>query len=347
MKHIFTVHSPITFLLVEAIIKIESICANDVVIIVNNFKVPEVADYKCVSFKTWESARKKVLYRFNLARAFDGFVDAFTHGERFVAYIDLMHNYQRILVTHNNCIGFSFFEEGTASYVRASSFFQLTRTTASTGLRESRFKSIRSVFHLWLRGFNTRLVSLPFQPDAYKNLPNILYYTLSEDGFPDVDNDQKIIIEKSIILNISKKYNVEFSKFKNAILFIEEPFYYNNGFTELQYRQAIIYYCKANQLKSSSLNVIVKLRPKQALVDSIIVDVLKNQGIEFEVYQSVLPIELVLVSYPKIEVVGVVSSLLYYASLWGGHSISLISKFPAIPLRFRDWNFYWSQVKTI
>ena len=117
MKHIFTIHSPITFFSACAVIFQEKLPHEDVIIINDGYNVPFKIGTIVDSYQQQEKGIWRKIKNFNLVKAYDQYIKELTHGQQFIAYIDLMHAYQRLLITHPNCVKFNFIEEGTASYV--------------------------------------------------------------------------------------------------------------------------------------------------------------------------------------------------------------------------------------
>ena len=95
MKHIFTVHSSLTFLVAYSTIKHLSLDKSDVLIISSNYSVP-LDDYKVIP--SFTDARNSTLVQklryFNVPKSCDNYLTTYIQGEEFTAYVDLMSDSQ-------------------------------------------------------------------------------------------------------------------------------------------------------------------------------------------------------------------------------------------------------------
>ena len=62
-----------------------------------------------------------------MIRATDRYIEEVCEGQDFVAYIDIVHYHQKILISHPNCDSFHFMEEGMSSYLAPREIGTLTR----------------------------------------------------------------------------------------------------------------------------------------------------------------------------------------------------------------------------
>src|SRR5436309_2433551 len=118
MKHVFLVHSPITYLVSVSIISELKLPNEDSIIIFHEFDRIEQADlYISVSlneFYTKTLSKKLISYvrHFNLVRRMDTLLDAVLKGEKFVAYVPVLTRIGKSLITNAKCCAFNFIEEG-------------------------------------------------------------------------------------------------------------------------------------------------------------------------------------------------------------------------------------------
>ena len=146
MKHIFTIHSPITFFCAENIVDYEELKSQNVIYLCSGYYpkeakgrvVPSVSD---MAKTTWQ----KIL-SFNLAKASDAYIDDLYEGDKFKAYIDLAHYYQKLLITHIDCVAFNLMEEGTASYLSPKELVELTRIESVNRVRLMTFARVEFCF---------------------------------------------------------------------------------------------------------------------------------------------------------------------------------------------------------
>ena len=104
MKHVFSVHSPITFLAAYATIKYLQLNKEDVIILSSTYKVL-INDYKVIP--SFSEAKNKNIFQklryFNVPKSSDKYLSNYIKGQDFTAYVDLMSYAQRILITHKKC----------------------------------------------------------------------------------------------------------------------------------------------------------------------------------------------------------------------------------------------------
>ena len=117
MKHVFSVHSPITFLVAYATIKHLQLKVKDVIFLSATYKIL-INDYKVIP--SFAESRNSTLFQkiryFNVPKSFDNYLASHIQGEVFTAYVDLISYAQKILITHKQCQVFHFIEEGNSTY---------------------------------------------------------------------------------------------------------------------------------------------------------------------------------------------------------------------------------------
>lgn len=104
-----------------------------------------------------------------------------------------MHAYQRLLITHPNCVKFNFIEEGTASYVVPDNLLFITNGANQVTFRNKNNKQLAISLFRVMRGVNIRVLSLPFNPQSYAGINEIKFYTFSEHGFPGIEREKNNI----------------------------------------------------------------------------------------------------------------------------------------------------------
>ena len=183
-KHIFTIHSPITFLMAVSIIRHKKIKEKDAIIISSGYKSPlNNIDVKPSYSESYDTKWIK-LRHLNIAKHFDKYVNEITDNKPFIAYIDIMHNYQKLLVTHKKCSNFHFFEEGTASYMSPKPLIDFAHTAFIQKFRNHSLLEFFKEFKMLLRGFSSSIHSLPYHPQSYQFKKDRKYYTISNFCYP-------------------------------------------------------------------------------------------------------------------------------------------------------------------
>lgn len=347
MKYLFTIHSPITYFSAINIIYQEKIPLSEVIIITDNYKVPIeigliVSSYQNLENSIWDKIKKT-----NIVKEYDNYITKITDGEEFIAYIDLMHAYQRIIITHSRCLSFNFMEEGTASYVIPNNLYLITHGFNNISFRNTNLKQVYHSLIRVLRGTNMRLISLPFQPQAYSFMPNIKYYTFSEFGYPGVISKNKMILD---ISNIDNSFLNNFTidlKFDNSFIWVEETFPEYYGVTDQDYYEAIMQVVEFLRKKAIS-EVFLKLRPNRKIKNSFLYDVLNKSDLIITLIPDHVVLEVIFIKAKNITVIGIVSSLLFYGTIFGQKSYSfydLLKNKPQNPFDFMK--FYWTAVNKI
>ncbi|WP_035663771.1 polysialyltransferase family glycosyltransferase, partial [Flavobacterium sp. ACAM 123] len=184
MKHIFTIHSPITFLMAIAVIKTNNLKDDEILILTSGYDPIINLPYVKKSFDSINRSLIEKIRYWNTPKESDKYINSFLEkNENFVAYIDLMHMHQRILITNKNCLNFSFIEEGTASYL-------LPNTVENVGYlfknNKDRFNKISDLirdFRFLLRGYTMKIISMSFTPQSYNDIA-VKYYCLSDAAYP-------------------------------------------------------------------------------------------------------------------------------------------------------------------
>jgi hypothetical protein len=351
MKHLFSVHSPITFLIAHAAIEFLKLDVKDVIILSNGYKLP-IDKYKNFPFftnlsRTWT---QKIKY-LNAPISEDNYLNGLLEGENFIAYIDLMSYHQRIFITHSLCSGFHFIEEGNASYRDDDTLEDLTWDKRGQPYRlytlsQRLVEAVRAA--KWaMRGYSHRLISIPYGYTNFNFFEDVRYFCFSELAFPSIDPTKKVIVP----LQQSKELtamagNISLS---NAVIWMDGS---GKAFTQLPdevYYRAIDRGIERLQGVLSGRSVYVKLRP--GLTDystNYLYQRLKEKGLDVSVMPNNLIIECVFANSSDCIVIGNLSSALFYANIFGHHSYSIYSLFDQkVSTVFDQMSGFWSKVEQL
>jgi hypothetical protein len=344
MKHVFTIHSPITFFSAVNIIFQENIPQNEVVLISDGYEVPFEIGFVVTAYQQRDKKFWHKIKNINLVKAYDTYIDVVTKGAEFTAYIDLMHANQRIIVTHKKCIRFNFIEEGTASYVIPDNLDFITKATKQVGFRNLNFKQFSLSLVRVLRGASMRLLSLPFHPQAYSFIENVKFYTYSKHGYPGVLDKNRILLDvEKIDVSFLKKFDIS-QKFDNSHIWIEETFPKVYGISESNYIKAILKVLE-NLKKDGIHHIVLKLRPKNTVEKSLLYKVILENQFSIEIIPNHILAEIVFINSKNLRVIGIISSLLFYATIWGHQAMSLYDLLEEKPeTSFDKMKFYWDVV---
>jgi len=348
MKHIFSVHSPVTFLVAYTTIKHLNLNREDVLILSSKYNVP-LDDYKVIP--SFYEAKNKTLWQrlitFNVPRAFDAYINQYIKEEGFIAYVDLMSYYQKILVTHKNCKGFHFIEEGNSTYQTTDDIDDITWIERQDDFRTKRidYKSLLRV----LRGYNLRLLSLPYLYTAYSNMKETKFYSFSENAYYCVPKSKKVIVRPSRkdpnINKLAGNHSVS-----DACIWLDGSNARYTGLEESYYYKAIekaIHILKKRGVIKNK--VYAKLRPDiKDTSNNALVKILKKNEIEVEIMQNDMIIEAFLMQSKHCSVIGVMTSVVQYAHAFGHKAYSIYGLFEKQPPTFFDrMTGFWENIENL
>jgi len=349
MIHLFTVHTHLTFLIAYSVIKSEGLDIKSVIFLTKDYKIP------IVGLKSRALPLKKdiswigQIWPENYVKKIDKLISDVCEGKPFIAYIDLMSEQQRILVTHKNCKGFHFIEEGNSSYHSDSDL-----TDVSFNLRNYPWRTegwfnryfIRDLFNLF-RGINSRLISLPYEYMAYVNFKNIKFYVYSENAFYNAPVSKKIVVrpernDKNIL------YMAMDIKLNNEIIWMDGSNTKYTNLPEEYYHKAIKKaIVKLKKLYPEKTKVYVKLRPGKSQNKNNLVKLLKESGYQIEVIPD-LVLETLFMTSKNCIVIGTLTSALEYAHVFGHKAYSIYGLFEKQPDTFFDrMDGYWNNVQKL
>lgn len=350
MKHVFSVHSPITFLMAHACVQYLKLDKQDVFIFTAvNYKVP-IVDYQVIPcFKT--NKRKSLFQKiknFNVLNTYDKYLSEHIGDQNFIAYVDIMSYYQKMLITNKQCSGFHFIEEGNLSYINKNDLETLSWDTRHMSFRinnnKALVKNIAKSLMWAISGYTQRFLSLPYAYDNYMYIKDIKYFSFNEACYPLVSPDKKIPIKlerDGIIEQLSKGL-----RYIDTIIWIDGA---NEKFTGLElsyYYQAIDKAIKLLPKYNSSKNVIVKLRPGITdMKENYLYSALVKNNYEVEVMRDDIVLETVFINSEKCMIIGNLSSALFYASIFGHTSYSIYSLYSKkVPTIFDNLPGYWERI---
>jgi len=348
MKHIFTVHSSITFLVAYSVIEHLQLDRQDVLLISSKYKVP-IDGYRVVpSFperyaqNTWQ----KIRY-LNVPVHYDRYIDKITGGEPFIAYVDLMSYYQKILVTHYRCKQFHFFEEGNSAYQAYDELKDITWHEREMPFRSKRL-SLKSMIRV-VRGFNLRLLSMPYIYSAYANMEGIQFFCFSENAFYNVPERKKILLKpdesKPAIEEMAGGFALQ-----DEVVWLDGSNARYTGLDEKYYygaiKRGIQEFRKYGVIKDK---VFVKLRPGiKDISKNNLVRILKENKIQVEVIPNNMILECFFMRSGNCKVIGTLTAALEYAYVFGHKIYSIYPFFEKQPPTFFDrMTGFWKHVEIV
>lgn len=349
MKHIFSVHSPVTFLVAYATIKHLNLNKEDVFIMSASYKVL-IDDYKVIpSFtETRNNTLVQKLRYFNVPKSFDNYLASHIQGEVFTAYVDLMSYAQKILITHKQCQVFHFIEEGNSTYQANDDLEDITWPERNEAWRDKGILDFKSLIRV-IRGYNLRLLSLPYIYSAYSNMQHTKFFSFSNNAFYNVNPDKRLLVKPPVgDANIKKLAGGHF--LNEATIWLDGSNGRYTGLEETYYNDAIK---KAIPLlKEKGVikdKVYAKLRPGiKNISNNKLVSILRENDIEVEVMQNDMIIEAFFMQSKNCKIIGVLTSVLEYAHVFGHKAYSIYGLFEKQPPTFFDrMTGFWKNIENL
>ncbi len=319
MKHLFFIHSHITFIISSKIIKYLNLDSNDCVFLIHRSKIE---DYKVIGVKMilfpkyfYESqyfdVHKKFWHNWRKLSVLDDFINCITENKIFTFYTPQTNqNFLSLIISHQRCSSYNIIEEGSGSYLNLKQ------------LKEVHPKVDFSYFFrlLWILNFKNRIkINRSFIEAKYKYA-----FGLSAASFPDLD--RKIILglptaSDFVLVNV---INNKTDEYKNILVFdaLVEICWLDSGTLLLSTLYLI------NKLKNNGETVLhVKFHPAQ-YNNSVTVTLLTNlfkqiDGFEVLEIPSGVSLEELAFKNENLAFYIFVSSVGIYASLYGRTVYSL------------------------
>lgn len=349
MKHIFTVHSSLTFLVAYSTIKHLNLNKKDVLFISTNYTVP-LDDYKVIPsfYEARNTTFSQKLKYFNVPKSFDNYLNTYLKGRKFTAYVDLMSYFQKILITHNQCQVFHFIEEGNSAYQANDDLQDITWHERQNGWRSSGIFDFKSLTRV-IRGYNLRLLSLPYIYSAYSNMQDTKFFAFSKNAYYNVPNYKRILVKPPVgDVNIEKLAGGHY--LNKATIWLDGSNSRYTGLKESYYYDAIK---KAIPLlKEKGIikdKVYVKLRPGiKDISTNKLVSILRANGVNIDVMPNDLILEAFFMQSNNCKIIGVLTAALEYAHVFGHKVYSIYGLFEKQPPTFFDrMTGFWENIENL
>jgi len=358
VKHLFLVHSPITYLASIAVIKDLKINKDDAILIFNEFG--EISSTTHVSFsinKFYKNKGIKKIYNyvryFNIVNRIDKLVNAAVENENFIAYIPVLHLIGKSLITHPLCNSFNFIEEGLGNYYKEETLQGLAVINSKDSWRSSFSKNTKRALnemYMVIRGYNFKLQSIPFSYSCYTSFREVNFYGLSNESFPLADKKKRIILpfQNEWHGDIKQAYKLDLD---HKIIWIGDASVKQLGFSEDVYLQGIENGCVRFIKDRNKNEIFIKFhRDENESLRQKIKKIFLSNNISLHIIPDSVIMELQLFKAENVTLIGVYSSLLFYGSIMGHHSFSIyefLKKEYSKALKNRDFDFFWHRVELI
>jgi hypothetical protein len=337
MKHIFTIHSHITFLASLSVIQAEGIPEEQIVFICSSNYIPPFKNSNSFKWKVVKDVRNSVaettmlgrLKLFSLSINSIKFIDRITEKDDYIAYIDIMSAFNKLLVFHSSCTKFNIIEEGIVNYGDYYDFNLLTADLRSFSWSWSNYRQINE---LWkslvrlLRGHSLRMQSLPIHPNIYSNFAGVKSFCFSDLAFPNVKSNQKVIIKMD---GIGEKIGFDNEYPDGSWFWIGDALSKQYGVHMVDFKHAAQELMKNIPLFGVKRKIHVKFRGSESIEEQkITIRVLEKAGFEIEYIDKEVIMELIFAAGKDFKVCGIASSLLIYANHFGHETFSMFSWLP-------------------
>lgn len=302
MKHLFFIHSSITFYVSHAIADNLDLLPTDVVFLTNGYQNKyndgkyAIIDVKDEVVKFTKLNIKKMFNIFNSVCQLDKIIDGIVRDSNYVAYVpQVSGTYYQSVITHNKCVSYNFIEEGVGSYN--------PKLFHRPPVRQPWF--IRYPLYV-VELLNNRLCFDHAFLAPYKRLKHVpTYYYLRNDSIFSYP-------KKSVLLELGN-IDVMSDVPTDSHIFIVSPLLEYRLITEENFARTIDYL--ACSLKGKCSKLQVKYHPVQnENTKQIIRKMLAEQQIEYCEIDSSTPMEHLIAEGRHFTFYGYDSSVLFYAS---------------------------------
>lgn len=331
MKHIFVVHSHITYLVALGVVIQEGLDDSQVMILSENYRsaFEPINIIQVRISESYKSLLKNRKYKkiFNTNIDIDDIVSRFVQEEEFIAYIPVFHLINRYLVTHSKCIKYNIIEEGLAAYY---DYFSINQHALIAGNRWRYSKGIKGVgerisdIKLIIKGITPSILAIPTFYTAYASNPNICFYGFHNCSHLHSCNRKTLEINRIIeYYNFQSQYNLD-----NSVIWIGDPDIFvgccDEEFDSSINRSLINYINNYNVKK-----VYIKFHYRETDIQKQrLIQLLQQARVNYEIMEDSSIMEVELVKSYNVTLVGIYSSLLVYGGIIGHKSISICDYLP-------------------
>ncbi|PLB86674.1 hypothetical protein C0T31_04640 [Dysgonamonadaceae bacterium] len=326
MKHIFVVHSPITYLSSLGVILTENLDLSDVLIISNGFNVKGPVKINIVNIAVNRTFSPSSMVH-NLKLFYDrGYslnitINNFVRNEKFIAYVSVFNYLERFTVIHPNCINFNFIEEGVESYHTSHSLSHYAISYKANFNFKKGFRGLIDRIKKCIRtfGITEAIAAIPIFSIAYRHDESKTFYCYSNKAYPFAANKK--------LLNFNSIKNVFYSQDYSQNSEISEYCIWIGGcdtFENNQLYDEFLNKYLLKFLKKESINkLLIRFHPRETKKQRLtLTNFLDENKIDHLPIPDETIMELFLLNFPKTICLGLNSSLLLYSSYMGHKSIS-------------------------
>ena len=339
MKHIFTIHSPITFLAALGTIVYENIATENVVFICGgNFEPNLAPDFKgqvVPSYDRMEASFSFVnkIKHFNYTKSANDYIAKVTENQSFIAYVDLMSVFNRYLVMHSKCQQFHVIEEGIVNYADYDDFMLWTADLKSFDWQWKSFGAFKQMANAgvrMLRGRSLRLLAMPIHPNLYTLHQGVNAYCFSDAAFKYTPANQKKVLSWK---GLNKLVSIAETTYANGDWFwIGDTLCKSYGVRMEHFENALQQLLETINPRKEVRIIHVKFRGSESETEKkLTLTYLERYNFKVQMVAKSEMMEMVFLNHAHLNVCGIASSLLIYANEMGHQTHSL---FPFIPNQY-------------
>ncbi len=323
MKHIFLVHSNITYLASLGVILKENLNINDVIII--STSKYERSNPIPIQSQLPRPIRQILFHPIDCVfsvKYIDKKISKFVDNQSFIAYIPALLHIHSVVVTHPLCKGFHFIEEGLSVYREQIDWHDVTYYTGFRPRYRYRgiggFKQQIWDLSLLLRGYKLEIFKLPLLYNSYFNVYGLKFYGFSDDSFYGVRNLQRISLQD---VCDGFEWQCYYKNLNNVDIWLGQFSLAEKGEKKEdidRYVNAIEQGCAKRLLEQKRKKILVKFHPIEDLYSKQqTLEMFQRNGIDVEIIPDNVVLEIEFFNAKNIRLYSVNSSLLMYASFLG------------------------------
>ena len=321
MKHVFVIHSNITYLAVLGVMIKENIHQEDVVIVSQMYE--REVPIKCHRFKQIPLG-KLLLHPFSIfseVKRIDSYVESLVHHEKYIVYVEALYPFHSVIATNKLCVRINFIEEGFSAYPNTMSFDSHTMNYDKSSFRylslKDRFRDLYSL----MKGYPIRLHAIPSFFNAYYDNSQITFYGFGEDAFNGVSNKVQISLR-------DVKDNFQWESLlllKDVDIWLGTNCCTRENYPIEKYLAAIHKGMIQTMKEKNRKRVLIKFHPVESEESKkTTIALFENNDIEVQIIPNDVILELELFNADNIRIYAIDTSILIYASFLGISCTSLL-----------------------
>lgn len=324
MKHVFVIHSNLTYLAALGVISKENISLNDVVILAFHHSMENINNpIKCYYIKNY-GIKDIFKYPYRTLRYVswvDKIINELCCNENYVAYIDSMFPLPKIVATNKHCLNYHFLEEGLSVYNGTIPKWLHSYCPYS----DFRHKNIRHFINdifLIIKGYTNSVIQLPIVYNGYFNTENVKFYGFREESFYGVTKN-KIKID---LKDVANKFDFHTNyNFNNVSVWLGTLICGTRNINT--YIEAIEKFCIPHLKKQNQKKIYIKFHPAQSQeYRELEYEIFKKNEFDVIIIPDNIFFEIEMIKAINLSIYAVDTSVMLYALLCNIKCFSIIKR---------------------